>query len=59
MRFIKKPAISDGLRETEGTIGEMVKRLARLPLYGQPGEGFEYGMATKGPGAGSRSCRNR
>ena len=42
----QEAGISDGLRETEGTIGEMVKRLARLPLSKQPGEAFEYGMAT-------------
>jgi CubicO group peptidase (beta-lactamase class C family) len=37
--------ISSGLYETEGSIGDMVKRLARLPLARQPGEAFEYGMA--------------
>lgn len=37
--------ISTGLYETEGTIGDMVKRLAKLPLSRQPGEAFEYGMA--------------
>lgn len=41
----KDANISSGLYETEGTIGEMVKRLARLPLARQPGEVFEYGMA--------------
>src|SRR5450830_1548913 len=38
-------SISSGLYETEGTVGDMVKRLARLPLARQPGEAFEYGMA--------------
>jgi CubicO group peptidase (beta-lactamase class C family) len=38
--------ISDGLTQTEGTIGEMVKRLAKLPLLHQPGEAFEYGLST-------------
>lgn len=37
--------ISSGLYETEGSVGDMVKRLARLPLSRQPGEVFEYGMA--------------
>ncbi|MDH2917037.1 MAG: serine hydrolase [Gallionella sp.] len=37
--------ISSGMYETEGTIGDMVKRLARLPLASQPGEAFIYGMA--------------
>ncbi|GBG14726.1 pyruvate carboxylase subunit A [Novimethylophilus kurashikiensis] len=37
--------ISSGLYETEGTIGDMVKRLGKLPLARQPGEAFEYGMA--------------
>jgi CubicO group peptidase (beta-lactamase class C family) len=41
----QEAGISSGLYETEGTIGEMVKRLARLPLARQPGEVFEYGMA--------------
>ncbi len=41
----KEAGISSGLYETPGTIGDMVKRLARLPLARQPGEAFEYGMA--------------
>lgn len=41
----QEAGISSGLYETEGTIGDMVKRLARLPLSRQPGEAFEYGMA--------------
>jgi CubicO group peptidase (beta-lactamase class C family) len=41
----QEAGISSGLYETEGTIGEMVKCLARLPLARQPGEAFEYGMA--------------
>lgn len=43
--FYQEAGISSGLYETEGTIGEMVKRLGRLPLSRQPGETFEYGMA--------------
>lgn len=41
----REAGVSSGLYETEGTIGDMVKRLARLPLSRQPGEAFEYGMA--------------
>lgn len=36
--------ISDGFRVTRGTIGEMVKRLARCPLACQPGTKWEYGL---------------
>lgn len=43
--FYQEAGISSGLYETEGTIGDMVKRLGRLPLSRQPGETFEYGMA--------------
>ncbi|HEX5364187.1 MAG TPA: serine hydrolase domain-containing protein [Gallionella sp.] len=41
----EEAGISSGMYETEGTIGDMVKRLARLPLASQPGEAFIYGMA--------------
>lgn len=41
----QEAGISSGLYETDGTIGDMVKRLGRLPLSKQPGEEFEYGMA--------------
>lgn len=41
----QEAGISSGLYETEGTVGDMVKRLARLPLSRQPGDVFEYGMA--------------
>lgn len=37
-------SISDGLCQPAETIGEMVKRLVRLPLYDQPGEMWEYGL---------------
>ncbi len=37
--------ISDGLTQTEGTLAEMVGRLARLPLAQQPGQ-WQYGIAT-------------
>ncbi|MEI7843072.1 MAG: serine hydrolase domain-containing protein [Gallionellaceae bacterium] len=41
----EEAGISSGMYETEGTIGDMVKRLARLPIASQPGEAFIYGMA--------------
>ncbi|MDD4929852.1 MAG: serine hydrolase [Gallionella sp.] len=41
----EEAGISSGMYETPGTIGDMVKRLARLPLSSQPGEAFTYGMA--------------
>ena len=37
--------ISDGLTQTEGTIGEMVKRLAKLPLMYKPGDSWSYGLS--------------
>ncbi|MDX1914006.1 MAG: serine hydrolase domain-containing protein [Methylophilus sp.] len=44
--YYKNANISDGLSPTEGTIGDEVKRLAKLPLLNQPGEAFEYGLNT-------------
>jgi CubicO group peptidase (beta-lactamase class C family) len=38
--------VSDGLAETEGTISENVKRIAKLPLLHQPGKTWEYGLST-------------
>jgi CubicO group peptidase (beta-lactamase class C family) len=42
----RKNRISDGLAQTEGTIGEMVRKLAKLPLKHHPGEHFTYGLNT-------------
>ena len=36
--------ITDGLSQTDGTIGEMVDRLAALPLLHQPGARFTYAL---------------
>ena len=36
--------ITDGLSQTDGTIGDMVDRLATLPLVHQPGERFTYSL---------------
>jgi CubicO group peptidase (beta-lactamase class C family) len=44
-RFVKA-GVSDGVSETEGTIGDNVKRIAQVPLFLQPGSGFEYGLNT-------------
>jgi CubicO group peptidase (beta-lactamase class C family) len=41
----EEAGISSGMYETEGTISDMVKRLARLPIASQPGAAFTYGMA--------------
>ncbi|HCI53535.1 MAG TPA: serine hydrolase [Gallionella sp.] len=41
----EEAGISSGMYETEGSIGDMVKRLARLPIASQPGDAFIYGMA--------------
>src|SRR5262249_19813767 len=38
--------VCDGLSETPGTIGDNVKRIARVPLINQPGEAFAYGLNT-------------
>jgi putative heme-binding domain-containing protein len=54
-RFFGKPhlgklyaeaGVSDGLVETAGTIGDNVKRIAKLPLLHQPGTAWEYGLNT-------------
>jgi CubicO group peptidase (beta-lactamase class C family) len=38
--------VSDGLVETPGTIGDNVRKLAKLPLVCQPGSAWEYGLNT-------------
>ncbi len=38
--------INDGLAETTGTIGDNVKKLAKMPLVCQPGSAWEYGLST-------------
>ncbi len=42
----KEAGVSDGLSQTEGTIGEMVHKLARMPLRHNPGEEYSYGLST-------------
>lgn len=38
--------ISDGLSQTEGTIGQSMRRLATLPLLHEPGTAWKYGLST-------------
>lgn len=42
----KEAQINDGYCRPDEEIGEMVKRLGRLPLTAQPGELWEYGLNT-------------
>ncbi|MES9972177.1 MAG: serine hydrolase domain-containing protein [Candidatus Thiodiazotropha sp.] len=42
----KDAGVTDGLCSKEWGIQGMVRRLARLPLIGQPGEVWEYGLST-------------
>jgi CubicO group peptidase (beta-lactamase class C family) len=44
-QLYEEAGVHSGMYETEGSIGDMVKRLARLPLASQPGEAYIYGMA--------------
>ncbi len=43
--FYRQAGITDGFCRPDESIGEMVKRLARLPLYAHPGETWEYGLS--------------
>jgi len=38
--------IKDGLSQTTGTIGDMVIKLAKLPLMNHPGEAWNYSLST-------------
>jgi len=42
----KEAGITDGFCRPDEEIGDMVKRLARLPLYKQPGELWDYSLAS-------------
>jgi CubicO group peptidase (beta-lactamase class C family) len=42
----KKAGMTIGHTPTQGTIGEMIKKLAGLPLISNPGEEVHYGMST-------------
>jgi CubicO group peptidase (beta-lactamase class C family) len=41
----KQAGITDGTCRPDETIGDMVKRLGRLPLFKQPGEVFDYSLS--------------
>lgn len=43
--FYKEANIPDGLCKPDKTIGDMVKRIAKLPIIGHPGEVWEYGLS--------------
>ncbi|HST22236.1 MAG TPA: serine hydrolase domain-containing protein [Blastocatellia bacterium] len=45
-KLYKDAGISDGLVQTEGTIGDKIKKLAKLPLMHNPGERFSYSLST-------------
>lgn len=44
-KYYKKAGMTVGLTPTEGTIGQMIKKLGKLPLISHPGEEFHYGMS--------------
>lgn len=44
--FYKDAGITDGFCRPNETIGDMVKRLARLPLYKHPGEVWDYSLSS-------------
>ena len=44
IQLYKEAEINDGYCRTDEEIGDMVRRLARLPLTKQPGELWEYGL---------------
>ncbi|MCE5251489.1 beta-lactamase family protein [bacterium] len=43
--YYTKAGISTGLRSEDGTIGDMVKKLAGLPLNHNPGDEWAYGLS--------------
>jgi CubicO group peptidase (beta-lactamase class C family) len=45
-RVYQDAGVVDGLIEAEGTMGDNVKKLAKLPLMHQPGEKYSYGLNT-------------
>jgi CubicO group peptidase (beta-lactamase class C family) len=42
----EEAGVHDGLEPTAGTIGEGMRKLAKLPLAIQPGSAYEYGLNT-------------
>lgn len=45
-KIYQEAGINDGLAQTDLTLADNVKRLAKLPLMHQPGERFSYGLST-------------
>jgi CubicO group peptidase (beta-lactamase class C family) len=45
-KLYRDAGISDGLVQTEGTIGDNVRKLAKLPLVHHPGERYTYSLST-------------
>jgi CubicO group peptidase (beta-lactamase class C family) len=45
-KMYAEAGVSDGLSETPGTIGDNIRKLAKLPLVCQPGSAWEYGLNT-------------
>lgn len=43
--FYRDAGITDGFCRPDESIGDMVKRLGRLPLYAHPGEVWEYSLS--------------
>ncbi len=43
--YYKPAGMTVGLTPTEGSIGEMIKKLGKLSLISHPGEEFHYGMS--------------
>jgi CubicO group peptidase (beta-lactamase class C family) len=41
-----KAGICDGISEAQGTLGDNVRKIAKMPLVCQPGEAWEYGLNT-------------
>ncbi len=46
IKLYKEADITDGYCRPDEEIGDMVKRLARLPLYYQPGESWDYSLGS-------------
>lgn len=44
-KYYREAGMTVGFTQTEGTIGEKIKKLAKLPLISNPGEEFHYGMS--------------
>ena len=45
-KMYAEAGVSDGIVDTPGTIGDNVRKIAKLPLTCQPGAAWEYGLNT-------------